>query len=267
MSDQFGFLEGAKSFSESVKTGKQAGKVIGSSIEDVQKEAASVAQQKALERRRQIREAEVVKEAYARVSSNLPTYLGQYFTKQTQEYKKRLMDSVLGDNTAIKTTITEEQKEEQLVNSLSALGFVDPALFKKNQLTKQNLDYVIANYLKNDFIHKAEFMKVFVGDISNFQVKGDFREVFKRIPLTSSPGFIFQDNPVVMSHLNNSSATNGLHKALTGAAQKFRKTVRTVIFNDFEFHSVLFLIVYKFNNYLEKFTPLAKINLSSITDK
>jgi hypothetical protein len=64
MSDQFGFLEGAKSFSESVKTGKEAGKTIGSSIEDVQKEAASVAQQKALERRRQIREAEVLKEQY-----------------------------------------------------------------------------------------------------------------------------------------------------------------------------------------------------------
>ena len=64
MSDQFGFLEGAKSFSESVKTGKEAGKAIGSSIEDVQKEAASVAQQKALERRRQIREAEVLKEQY-----------------------------------------------------------------------------------------------------------------------------------------------------------------------------------------------------------
>ena len=64
MSDQFGFLEGAKSFSASVKTGKQAGKVIGSSIEDVQKEAASVAQQKALERRRQIREVEVLKEQY-----------------------------------------------------------------------------------------------------------------------------------------------------------------------------------------------------------
>jgi hypothetical protein len=64
MSDQFGFLEGAKSFSESVKTGKEAGKTIGASIEDVQKEAASVAQQKALERRRQIREAEVLKEQY-----------------------------------------------------------------------------------------------------------------------------------------------------------------------------------------------------------
>jgi len=64
MSDQFGFLEGAKSFSESIKTGKEAGKIIGSSIEDVQKEAASVAQQKALDKRRQIREAEVLKEQY-----------------------------------------------------------------------------------------------------------------------------------------------------------------------------------------------------------
>jgi len=64
MSDQFGFLEGAKSFSESIKTGKEAGKIIGSSIEDVQKEAASVAQQKALDKRRQLREVEVLKEQY-----------------------------------------------------------------------------------------------------------------------------------------------------------------------------------------------------------
>ena len=64
MSDQFGFLEGAKSFSESIKTGKEAGKIIGSSIEDVQKEAASVAQQKALDRKRQLKEVEVLKEQY-----------------------------------------------------------------------------------------------------------------------------------------------------------------------------------------------------------
>jgi len=173
----------------------------------------------------------VVKEAYNRVANQLPTYLANYFAEQTKAYKSRLLDSVLGDNSAIKSTITEEQREEQLVNSLNALGFMDPAL-SRVALNKNNLDYVIANYLKNDFIHKAEFMKVFVGDIANFQVKGDFREVFKRIPLTSSPGFIFQDNPVVMSHINNSSATNGLYKALRGSARKFGKTVRTVVFND-----------------------------------
>ena len=177
-------------------------------------------------------DSNVVKQAYSRVAESLPTYLEDYFAKETEKYKQRLIESVLGDNSVIGKSITPEQRIDQLVNSLNNLGFTNPALFKKNKLTKQNLDYVLANYLKNDFVHKAEFMKVFVGDISNFQVKNDFREVFKRIPLTSSPGFIFQDNPVVMAHLNNSGNTNGLYKALRGSTQKFRKTVRTVVFND-----------------------------------
>lgn len=176
-------------------------------------------------------DSSVVKEAFTRVSNALPTYLGNYFAIQTQAYKSRLLDSVVGNESAINSTIADEQREAQLVNSLNGVGFMDRAL-SKVPLSTQNLDYVIANYLKNDFIHKAEFMKIFVGDIANFQVKGDFREVFKRIPFTSSPGFLFQDNPVVMAHLNNSSATNGLYKALRGSAQKFRKTVRTVVFND-----------------------------------
>ena len=62
MSDQFGLLEGAKGFNEGIKVGKTAGKEIGKSIEDVQKEATDVAVQKALERKRQQRETEFLKE-------------------------------------------------------------------------------------------------------------------------------------------------------------------------------------------------------------
>jgi hypothetical protein len=170
--------------------------------------------------------------AFTRVSDQLPTHLSKYFETQTALYKQRLIESTLGDKSAITDNSTEQQKDQDLANMLNALNFANPALFKKNKITPQNLDYVIANYLKNDFIHKVEFMKVFVGDIANFQVKGDFREVFKRIPFTSSPGFVFQDNAAVMAHLNNSGNTNGLYKALRGATQKFRKTVRTVVFND-----------------------------------
>lgn len=171
-------------------------------------------------------------EAFTRVADQLPTHLSKYFENQTALYKQRLIESTLGDKSAITDTSTEQQKDQDLANMLNALNFANPALFKKNKITSQNLDYVIANYLKNDFIHKVEFMKVFVGDIANFQVKGDFREVFKRIPFTSSPGFVFQDNAAVMGYLNNSGNTNGLYKALRGATQKFRKTVRTVVFND-----------------------------------
>jgi len=60
--DEFGFLAGAKGISEGVKNGKEAGKIIGSSIEDVQKEAVDVAQKRAQERRRALREAEFKKQ-------------------------------------------------------------------------------------------------------------------------------------------------------------------------------------------------------------
>ena len=62
MLDEFGFLAGAKGISEGVKSGKEAGKIIGSSIEDVQKEAVDVAQKRAQERRRALREAELKKQ-------------------------------------------------------------------------------------------------------------------------------------------------------------------------------------------------------------
>ena len=64
MSDQFGFLEGAKSVTSSMDASREVSKSITKSITDVQKEAASAAQQKDLERKRQIRETQVLKEQY-----------------------------------------------------------------------------------------------------------------------------------------------------------------------------------------------------------
>jgi hypothetical protein len=64
MSDQFGFLEGAKSVTSSMDASRQASKSITKSITDVQKDAGAAAQQKDLERKRHIREAQVFKEQY-----------------------------------------------------------------------------------------------------------------------------------------------------------------------------------------------------------
>ena len=64
MSDQFGFLEGTKSVTGSMDASREASKSITKSITDIQKEAASVAQQKDLDRRRQIKEAQIFKEQY-----------------------------------------------------------------------------------------------------------------------------------------------------------------------------------------------------------
>ena len=62
MPDEFGFLAGAKGISESLKSGREAGKILGSSVEDVQKDAVDVAQKQAQERIRARREAEFRKQ-------------------------------------------------------------------------------------------------------------------------------------------------------------------------------------------------------------
>lgn len=62
MSDEFGFLAGAKGISEGFKTGREAGREIGKNIEDVQKEAVDVAKERANAKIRERREAELKKE-------------------------------------------------------------------------------------------------------------------------------------------------------------------------------------------------------------
>ena len=62
MSDELGLSAGAKGISEGIKTGREAGKEIGKNIEDVQKEAVDLARERANQKIRERREAELKKE-------------------------------------------------------------------------------------------------------------------------------------------------------------------------------------------------------------
>lgn len=62
MSDQFGFSEGIKTFTSSIDASREGAKSLSKSIENIQNDGAAVAQEKARERRRAAREAELKKE-------------------------------------------------------------------------------------------------------------------------------------------------------------------------------------------------------------
>ena len=64
MSDPFGLSEGAKTLSGSLDASREAGKGLSKSIADTQKEAVDIAQQRNLDRRRELRENEVRKELF-----------------------------------------------------------------------------------------------------------------------------------------------------------------------------------------------------------
>ena len=62
MSDPFGISEGVKGLSNSLNSSREAAKGLSKSIEGIQQDATDVAQQKAQERRRAVREAEFKKQ-------------------------------------------------------------------------------------------------------------------------------------------------------------------------------------------------------------
>jgi hypothetical protein len=62
MTDELGLGAGAKGISEGFKTGREAGKEISKNIEDVQKEAVDLAKERANQKIRERREAELKKE-------------------------------------------------------------------------------------------------------------------------------------------------------------------------------------------------------------
>jgi hypothetical protein len=62
MADPFGITEGVKTLSGSLDASREAAKGLSKSIEGVQQDATDVAQRKAIERRRSLREAEFKKQ-------------------------------------------------------------------------------------------------------------------------------------------------------------------------------------------------------------
>jgi len=62
MADPFGITEGAKALSGSLDASREASKNLSKSIEGIQQDGIDVAQQKAQERRRALREAELKKQ-------------------------------------------------------------------------------------------------------------------------------------------------------------------------------------------------------------
>lgn len=175
--------------------------------------------------------------AYKLAIRALPQAVNNFFTKEAEKLVETLKTilSVPVDKTTFES-ISDAERLKQTVRLIQKLNFINPQLLPnkyKVKLTEQGLKYLAKNYLQNGFIHNVEFMKMFVGDLSNFnKTDKDAREIFKRIPFTSSPGdAIFWDS-TVQEFFDNDSNQDAIGKAVTGLSRKFSPLVRTVIYND-----------------------------------
>lgn len=112
MSDQFGFLEGAKSVTSSMDASRQASHSLTKSITDVQKEAADVAQQRLNERRR---------EQYVHADKTIISAVNEW---------ERLL----------RAKKTEEQLQQDIVRQYGKAAWAEIQQIKQRQLKEKEND-------------------------------------------------------------------------------------------------------------------------------
>jgi len=177
--------------------------------------------------------------AYTEAASMMSTVVQNYFAIQGERLVDELIDIFsIPVNITTGAELTRAQRLKLTAGQLSKLNIINsqllPAELRKNipAITPENLPYLAQIYLKNGFIHNVEFLKFFIGDISNFQFKGDFREIFKRMPFASSPGNVAFWDSVVEEFFETDTNQDALSRAYSGVENKFSPVVRTTIYND-----------------------------------
>ena len=183
---------------------------------------------------------EQIIEAYTEATAMMSTVLQEYFQQESEKLVDKLIDIfTMSVNIDTGNVISRKERLNQTVDKLNKLNLFNsqlfPEQFRENmpKITAENLPYIAELYLKNGFVHNVEFLKVFVGDLSNFdKTNKDAREAFKRIPFTSSPGNVFFWDKAAEEFFATDENQDALSRAYTGVSNKFSPVLKTVIYND-----------------------------------
>lgn len=175
---------------------------------------------------------------YHKAVAALPQSLSTYFATQGELFTRELVDIMSTPVNSQGYTVDYSTRLAQTASYLSKLNMINaqllPAADRKTPptITSQNLQYLAQVMLKNAFINNVEFLKFFIGDMSNFNVKADYRELFKRPAFSASPGSpVFWDS-ALQDFFDTDTGQDAISIAYTGVENKFNPVIRTVIYKD-----------------------------------
>ena len=179
-------------------------------------------------------------ELYAEAVRVLPNALQEYFKIQSEKLVEKLVDVFTTPvNLENGVAYSANQRLKETAAQLTKLNIINSQLLPQELrntalvITPENIKYIAELYLKNGFIENVEFLKMFVGDLSNFdKTNVDAREIFKRIPFTSSPGNVVFWDESLEEFFTTDENQDALSKAYTGISNSMSPVVRTVIYND-----------------------------------
>jgi vacuolar-type H+-ATPase subunit I/STV1 len=115
VSDEFGFLDGAKGLTSSLNASREVGKELSKTISDIQKDVSDVAQQRSLDRRREIRENEIRKELFLKrvvIAWEHEEYVRREEARLKQEFLKKY-GKRWAEVEALKAKLEKREKELQ----------------------------------------------------------------------------------------------------------------------------------------------------------
>jgi len=209
---------------------------------------------------------EQVQKLYQMSLEALPASLDKYFAQSASALVKTMVKTLSVPINRQNQTQGDEARLMQTIQSLQKLTFVNTQLlpkgYKNFKVTKKNINYLAEIYVKNAFINNIEFMKVFVGDMANFnKTDKDAREVFKRIPFTSSPGIPPFWDSAIEEFFESDLNQDALSIAYTGVGHKFSPVVRTVVYKD-----VVTFDESEFENYKKVYNESGSWNTLSQTE-
>ena len=176
---------------------------------------------------------------YHKAVAALPQSLADYFAVKGAELTQNIVD-ILSTPVNLFTgqNVSEGERLRQTAASLTRLNMINaqllPAADRKKTIviTSENLPYLAQVMLKNAFINNVEFLKFFIGDMSNFSVKADYRDLFKRPAFSASPGSPVFWDAALQDFFDADIWQDALSVAYTGVENKFNPIVRTVIYKD-----------------------------------
>lgn len=150
-----------------------------------------------------------------------------FFDKQIDSHYKSLKYSLLSNF----ITLPEEQQDRDMVIAFKKL--MPDEQITGPEWIKDKLRFYLTNY----FVHQTEIVHLFVGNPRNYQTKGKgYKEVFKRLGFTSSPGRQPLVDQAFFNKLQTLQVTRELEQVSTQAERPYNDEIKVAVAKDFGPH-------------------------------
>lgn len=180
------------------------------------------------ELKKQLTENALEKKGFREYSTQIREEIRNFFNSQVENHYNALKYSLLDDF----LTLSPEKQDAKMVEAFKKLfpeqENINPAWIKNK------LKFYLANYT----VHQIEVVHLFVGNPRNYQTKGKgYKELFKRLGFTSSPGrqFLVEEN--FFNKLQTLGVTRELEQVSTQAERPYNSEIRVSVAKDFGPHA------------------------------